>query len=156
MEIKEQDNIPYSEKRIGNETQFAVDLRRDIIDLIVLMETYLNHAPRCERYCLCARIRDVGVQLGERMAEIRIAPSKSKEGYIKKLCYDVEKYRALVEVFRDAYYYTRFTKKKRAGIYSSPFSLYFNHNQNITRTQLQIMIEYIYLVCVIFNTCCGD
>lgn len=37
MEIKEQDNIPYSEKRIGNETQFAVDLRRDILDLIVLM-----------------------------------------------------------------------------------------------------------------------
>lgn len=61
MEIKEQDNIPYSEKRIGNETQFVVDLRRDILDLVVLMETYLketylNHAPRCERYCLCARI----------------------------------------------------------------------------------------------------
>ena len=103
MEIKEQDNIPYSEKRIGNETHFAVDLRRDIIDLVVLMETYLNHAPRCERYCLCARIRDIGVQMCERMAEIRIAPSKSKEGYIKKLCYDIEKYRALVEVFRDAY-----------------------------------------------------
>lgn len=106
MEIKEQDNIPYSEKRIGNETQFAVDLRRDIIDLVVLMETYLNHAPRCERYCLCARIRDIGVQMCERMAEIRIAPSKSKEGYIKKLCYDIEKYRALNEVFRMKGYFT--------------------------------------------------
>lgn len=105
MEIKEQDNIPYSEKRIGNETQFAVDLRRDIIDLVVLMETYLNHAPRCERYCLCARIRDIGVQMCERMAEIRIAPSKSKEGYIKKLCYDIEKYRALVDVFRGSSLY---------------------------------------------------
>lgn len=47
--------------------------------------------------------RDIGVQMCERMAEIRIAPSKSKEGYIKKLCYDIEKYRALVDVFRDAY-----------------------------------------------------
>ena len=97
--------VVHSEKRIGNETQFAVDLRRDILDLVVLMETYLNHAPRCERYCLCARIRDIGVQMCERMAEIRIAPSKSKEGYIKKLCYDIEKYRALVEVFRGSSLY---------------------------------------------------
>lgn len=42
----------------------------------------------------------------ERMAEIRIAPSKSKEGYIKKLCYDIEKYRALIEVFRMKGYFT--------------------------------------------------
>ena len=153
--------VVHSEKRIGNETQFAVDLRRDILDLVVLMETYLNHAPRCERYCLCARIRDIGVQMCERMAEIRIAPSKSKEGYIKKLCYDIEKYRALVEVFRGSslykmIYQSYYRQKERGWNYSSPFSLYFNHNQNITRTQLQIMIEYIYLVCVIFNTCRGD
>lgn len=59
LEILGQDpnNIWFSNRFIYQDTKFTVKIKQKLIKLFVNLETYLNHAPKQERYALCDRIR---------------------------------------------------------------------------------------------------
>ena len=93
-------NIWFSNRYIYQDTPFTVKIKQKLIGLLSTLETYLNHAPKHEKYALCDRIRNRSLDIVESLSECICCPSKSRSSYVLKLSYKLNTLQCLIEVFR--------------------------------------------------------
>lgn len=107
LEIFGQDpnNIWFSNRFIYQDTKFTVKIKQKLIKLFVNLETYLNHAPKQERYALCDRNRNCETELIETLSECICCPKNSRLSYVRKLSYKINGFQTLIEMFRLKQYF---------------------------------------------------